>query len=85
MNRKFLPGIVIVAVAFTLVLGFGTFDPAKAVPGENGEGYTLAPGQTNLIGADWAHNSAGVLGFDADARAFEFAPDNYGLRGTSQE
>lgn len=85
MNSKFFPGLVIVAVAFTLVLGFGTFNAAKAVSGENGDGYTLAPGQTNLVGADWAHNSAGLLGFDMDARAFEFAPDTYGLRGTSQE
>ncbi len=85
MNRKFFPGLVIVAVAFTLVLGLGTFDAAKAVPGENGEGYTLAPGQNNLIGGDFAHNSARILWFDADARAFEFAPDTYGLRGTSQE
>lgn len=85
MSKKFFSGLTIVAVVFTLVLGLGTFNTAKAVPGENGEGYTLASGTTNLFGADLADNPIGLLDADRDSTAYQFAPDSYGLWGTSQE
>lgn len=85
MNKRFFSRLTIVAVAFTLAIGFGTFNAVKASAGENGMGYTLAPGQTNLIGADFADNSVVVKGNDADSMAHKFASDSYGLWGTSQE
>ena len=74
MNRKLFYSLSIVAVAFALVLGFGTLNVAKAVPGENGDGYTLPLGASNLFGADPADNSAVVIDRDRDAqfRAHEF-------------
>lgn len=85
MNKKLFSGLTIVAVALTLVLGLGTFNAAKALPGESGMGYNLPAGVTNMVGLDAADNTAGIIGSDADSRAHEFAPDSYGLRGTSQE
>ncbi len=85
MNKRFFSRLTIVAVAFTLVIGFGTFNAAKALTGENGMGYNLAPGQTILIGADFAGNSVGAARNDADSRPHELVSDSYGLRGTSQE
>ncbi|MFZ2448462.1 MAG: hypothetical protein WAW37_19045 [Syntrophobacteraceae bacterium] len=85
MNKKYYSTLTIFAVAFALVLGLGTFNAAKAVPGMGDEGYTLPPGQTNLFGLDEADNRIVVSHRDADARAYEFAPDSYGLWGTSQQ
>ncbi len=85
MKKRVFSHLMIVAVALTLVIGFGTLNTAKALTGENGMGYTLAPGQTNLIGADFADNSVGATGHDTDSRAHEMVSDSYGLTGTSQE
>ncbi len=83
--KKFIYSLSVVAVAFALVFGFGTLNTAKAVPGENGEGYNLPAGENNLFGVDQADNS--TVGIDrdrdADLRAHEF--DSYGLFGTSQQ
>ena len=84
MNTKLFYSLSIVAVAFTLVLGFGTLNVAKAIQVENGDGYTLPLGVSNLFGADPADNSALVIDRDRDAqlRAHEF--DTYGMLGVSQ-
>ncbi|MFZ2448461.1 MAG: hypothetical protein WAW37_19040 [Syntrophobacteraceae bacterium] len=58
MNGKLFISLSIIAAVFTLVLGFGALDVAKAVPGMSDEAYTLPPGQTNLFGVDEADNSA---------------------------
>lgn len=81
MNAKFFYSLSIVAVAFALVLGFGTLNAARAVPGENG--YPV--GTATLFGPDKAANSILVVDRDRDEylRAHEF--DTYGLMGTSQE
>ena len=85
MNTKSFYSLSVIAVAFALVLGFGTLNTAKAVPGENGDGYTLPAGTANLFGADAVLNSIVVIDRDRDAdlRAHEF--DLYGMLGTSQE
>ncbi len=87
MSKKIFSGLTIFAVAFALVFGLGTFNPAKAVPRGDGEGYSLPPGQSNLFGSDQAGNSAGVIDRDrdADSRSHDFNQDIYGMRGTSQE
>ncbi|MFZ2448460.1 MAG: hypothetical protein WAW37_19035 [Syntrophobacteraceae bacterium] len=74
MNGKLFLSLSIVAVVFTLVLGFGALDVAKAVPGMGDEGYTLPPGQTNLFGLDEADNSVATSDRDRADRDFEF-PD----------
>lgn len=82
MNRKLYSIVTVVAVAFALVLGFGVLNPAKAVPGETGDGYKIPAGQVSQFGLDFADNSAQVK--DKDARNPGFIPDSYGLSGTSQ-
>lgn len=87
MSKKIFSGLTIFAVAVALVFGLGTFNPAKAVPGRAGDGYSLPPGQTNLFGSDQADNSIGAIDRDrdADSRSHDFNQDVYGMRGTSQE
>ncbi|MFZ2448463.1 MAG: hypothetical protein WAW37_19050 [Syntrophobacteraceae bacterium] len=86
MNKKFYSNLTVFAVAFALVLGLGTFNAAKAVPGMGDEGYSnLIPGEVNLFGIDAADNAARVSHRDADVRAYVFTPDSYGLWGTSQQ
>ncbi len=86
MSKKIFSGLTILAVALALVIGLGTFNPAKAVPGRAGDGYSLPPGQTNLFGNDQADNSAGVIDRDADFKSHDSDQDSsYGMRGTSQE
>ncbi len=70
-------------MVFALVCSFGA--NAFAVPGENGSGYTLAPGQTNLIGSDRADNAVTVIYGESDRGAGRFAPGPYGLSGKSQQ
>ena len=81
MKIDFVFSLAIVAVALAVLLGFSTFDTARAVPGIGDEGYGwLPPDQVNLFGFDGAHNSAGVsvrdrdIGISEDYMGF---PDTY--------
>ncbi len=78
MNTKLFYSLSIVAVAFALVLGFGTLNVAKAVPGENG--YPV--GTATVFGVDKAQNIILLADRDADLMAGEF--DSYGQMGASQ-
>ncbi len=68
MNRKLLG---IIAVVFVMVLGFGAFNQAKAVPGTSSDQkYNFLPSdQVNLFGYDAAQNSVG-MGHDMDYRDY---------------
>jgi len=85
MNKRFFFSLSIVAVAFALILGSGTFNTAQAVPGESSERLSLPPGEVNLFGADYAVNSGWKTTRDADFRTPGFAPEPYGLLGASQQ
>lgn len=82
MSRKTNSKLTIAAVAFTLVLGLGALNPAKAVQGQSGERGQLPAGQVNLLGADEAGNRITTQGRDADLKTKGFAFDTYGLRNT---
>jgi hypothetical protein len=80
MNKKFYFGFV--AVAFALVFGLGALNTANAVPGTSGDAYNLSPGQANQFGVDRADN-AEIISMDRDS-GVRFAPEEYGLLGTSR-
>ncbi len=67
MNRKLLG---IIAVVFVVVLGFGAFNQAKAVPGTSSDQkYNFFPSdQVNVFGYDAAQNS--IRGRDMDYRDY---------------
>ncbi len=85
MNRKPYSILTVVAVAFALVLGFGTLNAAKAVPGTAGDAYNLPPGNVNLIGLDAADNSVRVIDRDVAPAPRGFFTDSYGLGLRSQQ
>ncbi len=77
MKKTLLTLLIAAALVFSTGLN------AYAVPGENGNGYTLPPGQTNLLGTDNAGNPIYVI--EKDAGTPDFIGYSYGLSGKSQQ
>ncbi len=82
MSRKHCFRLTAGAVAFALVLGFGAFNTAKAVPNNSGKRQRVITGDVNFVGTDKANTSSNFVGRDAESGDYRFAPDTYGLHGT---
>ncbi len=81
MNRKHYT-LTVAAVAFTLVLGFGSFNVAKAVQNNSGKRPSVITGEVDFAGTDKADDSIKIKFRDAESGANRLAPDTYGLHGT---